>query len=168
MSKEKCYPTWLCCECGGERVEGVLSGLRDQRDSIGGVRLQACESGSTGSCRLDQSLVLTSTGARTGPGSPSSTATIWNFCWKRSKANLIVSPQARQNWAPVKRGGVRGDVTDVESLSSDDLCRRQDEGESTMGRLVIQHRNGESSGGETVAAARRGQSSQRAFRRPPS
>lgn len=41
MSK-KCYLTWLCCECGRKCIKGVLIGLWDQCDSIGGIGLQAC------------------------------------------------------------------------------------------------------------------------------
>lgn len=42
VRREKCYPTWFCCKCGSKWIEGVLIGLMDQRNSVGGVGLQAC------------------------------------------------------------------------------------------------------------------------------
>lgn len=119
----KCGPTWLCCECGGKGVKGVLVGLRDERDGVGGVGLQARQPGGAGVRRLDQPLVLAPAGARAGPGSaPPAPAAAGPLRRERTEADLVVPPGAGQDRPPPEGGGVGGDVADGEPLGSDDLC----------------------------------------------
>lgn len=125
MCEENMKQTWLCCEGGRECVKCLFVGLWDQCGSVGGVRLQACQPRSAGLGRLDKSLVLTTTGAWTGPSSTSFATSRQN----RTKADFIVPCQTGENRPPLECGRIGGDVTDLDSFSSNDLCWRQDEEE---------------------------------------
>lgn len=67
---------------------------------------------------MDNSCVWVSTIGRTST-IPTATS---NSCHNLTVADLVVAPQSRQNGSPLERGRVGGDISDIESLSSDDLC----------------------------------------------